>query len=216
MYRSTTNPTFERTTNGDAPLSPFVVRSTFTSGRLPMLNGSYFSAVLLGGAIGGALDILFAISFAAYKIRSRPSAANRRKWLTGCIRIRGRRSRSGVGPCPKLWPVFLVGNCFLGVGVAGAISDPLPVCSRCGIRRGRLPCYAPRGTAPFRLSVSGYVRATCHHLGSAITRAVVWFPHRFGTAKGSNRCIVRGLTRRSTVPTGTDLPLGNCLWRQAG
>jgi len=66
VYRSTTNPTFERTTNGDAPLSPFVVRSTFTSGRLPMLNGSYFSAVLLGGAIGGALDILFAISFAAY------------------------------------------------------------------------------------------------------------------------------------------------------
>jgi len=131
VYRSTTNPTFERTTNGDAPLSPFVVRSTFTSGRLPMLNGSYFSAVLLGGAIGGALDILFAISFAAYKIRSRPSAANRRKWLTGCIRIRGRRSRSGVGPCPTLWPVFLVGNCFLGVGVAGAISDPLPVCSRC-------------------------------------------------------------------------------------
>jgi len=66
VYRSTANPTFERTTNGDAPLSPFVVRSTFTSGRLPMLNGSYFSAVLLGGAIGGALDILFAISFAAY------------------------------------------------------------------------------------------------------------------------------------------------------
>jgi len=31
-----------------------------------MLKGSYVSAVLVGGSVAGALDILFAISFAAY------------------------------------------------------------------------------------------------------------------------------------------------------
>jgi hypothetical protein len=154
-----------------------------SSGIMTTTKPSYLSAVLLGGAIAGLLDILFAISFAAYN--GMPPVRLLQVVASGLL---GKAAFDGGVPVAILGLALHFVMSFLWAGAFVALARRIPALALrpviSGIAFGVVVFsgHAARGPAALRVSVPGDLQAAERDARPLVPHAAVRDSDRLGSA----------------------------------